>query len=49
VNSLDKTLVEKVQLIEQLADNERKSIFYIIDGLVSKKKMKDYLAQSLAQ
>jgi transcriptional regulator with XRE-family HTH domain len=49
VDSLDKTLVEKVQLIEQLDDNERKSIFSIIDGLVSKKKMKDSLAKALAQ
>lgn len=49
VNSLDKTLVEKVQLIEQLDDNEKKSIFSIIDGLSSKKKMKDSLAKALAQ
>lgn len=45
VNSLDKTLVEKVQLIEQLDDNEKKSIFSIIDGLASKKKMKDSLTK----
>lgn len=49
VGSLDKTLVEKVQLIEQLDDNERKSLFSIIDGLSSKKKMKDSLAKALAQ
>ena len=49
VNSLDKTLVEKVQLIELLDDNEKKSIFSIVDGLVSKKKMKDSLTKALAQ
>jgi hypothetical protein len=47
--SWDKTLVEKVQLIEQLDDSERKSIFSIIDGLSSKMKMKDSLAKALAQ
>lgn len=49
VDSLDKTIVEKVQLIEQLDENEKKSIFSIIDGLSSKKKMKDSLAKALAQ
>jgi transcriptional regulator with XRE-family HTH domain len=49
VGLLDKTLVEKVQLIEQLDDNERRSLFSIIDGLASKKKMKDSLAKALAQ
>jgi len=49
VDSLDKTIVEKVQLIEQLDETEKKSIFSIIDGLSSKKKMKDSLAKALAQ
>jgi transcriptional regulator with XRE-family HTH domain len=52
VNSLDKSLVEKVRLIEGLDDNERKSIFSIIDGLSSKKKMKESLhslTKALAQ
>lgn len=48
INSLNKTLVEKVQLIEQLDDNEKKSIFSIVDGLVSKKKMKESLTKALS-
>ena len=33
VDSLDKSLVEKVQLLEQLDENERQSIFQLIDSL----------------
>jgi len=44
VNSYDKGLLEKLQLLEQLDETERKSIFNIIDGLISKKKLKDTLS-----
>ena len=47
INSYDKSLMEKLQLIEQLDEDEKKSIFKIIDGLVSKKKLKDTLTSAL--
>lgn len=49
VNSYDKSAMEKISLIDQLDEEEKKSIFKIIDGLISKKKMKDSLAKALAQ
>jgi len=48
VASFDKSLVEKVQIIDQLDENERKSIFSIIDGLIVKHRLKQTLANALA-
>lgn len=49
VNSYDKSLMEKITLIDQLNEEEKMSLFKIIDGLFSKKKMKDSLTKALAQ
>jgi transcriptional regulator with XRE-family HTH domain len=49
VNSYDKSVMEKISLIDSLDEDEQKSLFKIIDGLSSKKKMKDSLAKALAQ
>jgi transcriptional regulator with XRE-family HTH domain len=49
VNSYDKSVMEKISLIDSLDEDEKKSLFKIIDGLSSKKKMKDSLAKALAQ
>ena len=49
VNSADKTLMEKIKVIEQLDVQERHSLYNIIDGLFSKKKLKDTLSSALAQ
>jgi transcriptional regulator with XRE-family HTH domain len=49
VNSYDKSLMEKITLIDQLDEEEKMSLFKIIDGLFSKKKMKDSLTKALAQ
>ncbi|MBI3218338.1 MAG: helix-turn-helix transcriptional regulator [Bacteroidetes bacterium] len=49
VNSYDKSLMEKITLIDQLDEDEKTSLFKIIDGLFSKKKMKDSLTKALAQ
>jgi transcriptional regulator with XRE-family HTH domain len=49
VNSYDKSLMEKISLIDELDEDEKKSLFKIIDGLSSKKKMKDSLAKVLNQ
>ncbi len=47
INSADKTLIEKVQLIEQLDQEERNSVFKIIDGLFIKKKLRDTLTNAV--
>lgn len=49
VNSVDKTLMEKVALVESL-DKKEKSAFYImLDALVAKKKLTDSLSKFLHQ
>lgn len=47
VHSYDKDLLERLQLLDQLDDNEKKSICSIIDIAISKKKLKDYLANAI--
>jgi transcriptional regulator with XRE-family HTH domain len=48
-NTYDKTLMEKIRLIDTLDDTEKKSLFNIIDSLIAKKKLKDNLASLVAQ
>ena len=48
VSSFDKSLVEKMQLVEQLEENEKKSVFFIIDGLVTKQRLKQTLSNALS-
>jgi len=47
VNSVDKSLMEKVSLIDSLEKKERAAFFTILDALVAKKKMKDNLSNVL--
>ncbi len=47
VNSADKTIMQKLRLIEELDQDERDSIFNIIDSLFAKKKLKDTLSTAL--
>lgn len=49
VNSVDKTLMEKMSLIELLDKKEKSAFFTMLDALVSKKKLKDTLSSALAQ
>jgi hypothetical protein len=42
-------MMEKISLIDQLDEDEKKSLFKIIDSLFSKKKMKESLTKALAQ
>jgi len=49
VNSVDKSLMEKIALIDQLDEGEQKAIYTLLDGLISKKRMKDNLAQMLEE
>ena len=47
INSEDKTLMEKVKLIDTLAEEEKKTIFNILDAFISKKKLKDALTNAI--
>jgi transcriptional regulator with XRE-family HTH domain len=47
IDSYDKSLVEKLKLLEGLEEAERKSIFQLIDSLFAKKRLKDNLSQLL--
>ena len=47
VNSVDKTLMEKISLIELLEKKEKAAFFTMLDALVSKKKLKDNLTSAL--
>jgi transcriptional regulator with XRE-family HTH domain len=49
INSADKTIMEKIKIIEQLDEAERKSVYTIIDGLFSNKKLRNTLSSALAQ
>jgi transcriptional regulator with XRE-family HTH domain len=44
VNSYDGSMMEKVKAIEALSDEEKKTIFSIVDAFVGKKKLKDALS-----
>lgn len=47
VNSIDKTLMEKISLVEQLDKKEKTAFFIMLDALVAKKKLKDNLSNVL--
>lgn len=47
-NTYDKTLMEKLKLIDELDSTEKKSLYNIIDSLIAKKRLKDNL-QSLVK
>lgn len=47
IKSADKTLMEKLRLIDTLDDQEKQSLFNIVDSLVAKKKLKDNLTNVL--
>lgn len=48
IDSFDKSLVEKIQLIEQLEENQKKSIFSIIDMAIYNIKLKQTLSSALS-
>jgi transcriptional regulator with XRE-family HTH domain len=47
VNSYDSSVMEKVKIIENLSDDEKKTVFVIVDAFVGKKKLKDALSNVL--
>ena len=48
VNSYDKTLMEKLRLLDSLDDVEKSSIYNLIDSLIAKKKLKDNLTNLIS-
>jgi transcriptional regulator with XRE-family HTH domain len=47
INSFNKTIVEKLGMIEQLEEKEKQAFYSILDALISKKKLKDTLTNAL--
>ena len=47
INSIDKSIIEKVQLIEQLDNKQKESIFSIIDMAIYNIKLKQTLTNAL--
>ncbi len=49
INSFDGSLMEKVKAIETLSEDEKKTVFSIVDAFVGKKKLKDALSGVLTE
>ena len=47
INTKDKTLIEKIRLIENLDENQKKSIYTFIDTAIANKRFKDNLSDLL--
>ncbi|WP_375605553.1 helix-turn-helix domain-containing protein [Flavobacterium davisii] len=47
INSLDKTIMEKVSLMESLSENEKQTIYTMLDAFIGKKKLKETLSNVL--
>lgn len=48
VKSYDKSMAERLRLVDELEEVERVSIFNIIDMAISKKRLKDTLSNALS-
>ena len=48
VNSYDNNIIERLKLLDELDEIEKKSIFNIIDMAISKKRLKDALSNALS-
>lgn len=44
INSYDKSIMEKVALLEALSDNEKQTIYTMLDAFIGKQKLKDALS-----
>lgn len=44
----DKSISERIKLIQQLEDEDQKAIFRIIDGMLTKAKFKDFFDKNVA-
>jgi len=47
INSMDKTLMEKVTLIESLSEQEKQTIYTMLDAFIGKRKLKSALSNVL--
>ncbi|MDR0207267.1 MAG: helix-turn-helix domain-containing protein [Bacteroidales bacterium] len=47
INSYDKSAIDKLRLVDELEEEEKKSIFNIIDIAISRKRLKDNLIEAL--
>jgi hypothetical protein len=44
----DKTVIEQMQLLQQLYEEDRSTVFKIIDKMLTTKKFKDFFAKNVA-
>ncbi len=44
INSYDKSIMEKMALLEALSDNEKQTIYTMLDAFIGKQKLKDALS-----
>jgi len=44
----DKSAVEQMRLIQQLDEEDKQTIFKLIDKMITKKKFKDFFNQNIA-
>lgn len=47
LNSYDKTLIDKLNMIEQLDKKEKQAFFIMLDAFVNKKRLKDTLSKAM--
>jgi len=47
VTIVDKSISERIKLIQQLDDEDKKAIFRIIDGILTKTKFKDFFNKNI--
>jgi transcriptional regulator with XRE-family HTH domain len=47
VNSIDKSIMEKVTMIENLTDKEKNTLYFMLDAFLGKQKLKDVLSNVL--
>ncbi len=47
MNSYDKSVIEKMALVDQPEEKEKTAFFSILDAFVSKKRLKDSLSNAL--
>lgn len=49
VNSFDKSVIEKINLIEQLDKKEKTAFYAVLDAFIGKRKLKDALSNVLTE
>jgi hypothetical protein len=47
VNIKDKSTSEKLQLIEQLEEEDKQALFHIIDTMLTKSKFKEFIQKNI--